>query len=179
MALLCARIPAGPGQPRSSPVPPLSSLGQSRTRSSSRDQRWEVAETLYECLRNGRKDPHLPKSPPPAKAACSRQTAAHRNKARKRQSDQKKEFGTKANVALTQRPCPGSKQLPKKRACKQSETSIPEGFCQCRFPEDLTHSPCSREEPAPHEHWAGEPERVPAPVLWKPRKMKPFLLLRN
>lgn len=84
-------------------------------------------------------------------------------------------FGNKANVAFTQRPCPGSKQ---ERACKQREISIPEGFCQC-FPEDLTHSPGSREELVPPEHRAGEPKCVPAPVLWKPRKMEPFPLLRN
>lgn len=132
MALLCARIPAGPGQPRSSQASPLSSLAQGRTRSSSREQRWEAAETLYECLRNGRMDPHLPKSPP-VKAACSRQTPTHRNKARKRQSDRNKEFGNKANVAFTQRPCPGSKRLPKKGPASKGKLPFQRDFASGGF----------------------------------------------
>lgn len=46
-------------------------------------------------------------------------------------------------------------------------------------PKEILPVEVSREEPAPPDHCAGEPECVPAPVLWKPRKMKPFLLLRN
>lgn len=73
--------------------------------------------------RNGRKGPHLPNthtcahplltpclSEQPEKAACYRQTSTVKNKARKRQSDQNKQFGNKANVAVMQRTSPGSKQ---------------------------------------------------------------------
>lgn len=177
MALLCARIPAGPGQPRSSPISPLSSLAQGRTHSSSRDQRWEAAETLYECLRNGRMDPHLPKPPLqklPAPGKHQRtEIRPERNKA-----TEMKGLATKQMWLLHRDPALGPNNSLRK-GLQAKGNFHPRGILPVGVSRGFDTFPQFREEPAPPEHCSGEPECVPAPVLWKPKKMKPFLLLRN
>lgn len=171
-------------------------LAAARGTTAGKLQRHFVSQAL-DFIRNGRKGPHLPNthtctpphSHPPFQNDLKKLPATGKHQLLKIRLERDK--ATKINSLAIKQMWPlrrgqvlerfETAHLPNKRACKQSETSVQvRGILPAEVPEgsrQLDAFPFQRGHLSTVLGSEGCPSCVPAPVLWKLNKIKPFLLL--